>query len=81
MRQQEKCLSLEPRRGIFCKTQEAQAGCQINPIDVNFHIQKSLEVFDKNSADKIQFKKGKEIKLSPLMLESNASNLNQNAIF
>ena len=29
------------------------AGCQINPIDVNFHLQKSLEIFDKNSADKI----------------------------
>ena len=23
------------------------AGCQINPIDVNFHLQKSLETFDK----------------------------------
>ena len=32
------------------------AGCQINPIDVNFHLQKSLEIFDKNSADKIQSK-------------------------
>ena len=21
--------------------------CQINPIDVNFHLQKSLEIFDK----------------------------------
>ena len=29
-------------------------GCQINPIDVNFHLQKSLDIFDKNSADKIQ---------------------------
>ena len=28
-------------------------GGQINPISVNFHIQKSLEIFDKNSADKI----------------------------
>ena len=33
------------------------AGCQINPIDVNFHLQKSLEIFDKNSADKIWSKK------------------------
>ena len=32
------------------------AGWQINPIDVNFHLQKSLEVFDNNSADKIQSK-------------------------
>ena len=30
------------------------AGCQINLIDVNFHLQKSLEIFDENSADKIQ---------------------------
>ena len=30
------------------------AVCQINPIDVNFHLQKSLEIFDTNSADKIQ---------------------------
>ena len=34
---------------------------QINPIDVNFHLQKSFEFFDKNSAEK------KEIKVSPLM--------------
>ena len=43
------------------------AGCQINPIDVNFHLQKSLEIFDKKSADKILSKKDKEIKVSPLM--------------
>ena len=30
------------------------AGCQIDPIDVNFHLQKSLEIFETNSADKIQ---------------------------
>ena len=30
------------------------AGCQIIPIDLNFHLQKYLEIFDKNSADKIQ---------------------------
>ena len=29
------------------------AECQINLIDVNFQLQKSLENFDKNSADKI----------------------------
>jgi hypothetical protein len=43
------------------------AGCQINSIEVNFHLHKSLEFFDKNSADKIWSKKDKEIKLSPLM--------------
>ena len=30
------------------------AGCQINTIDLNFFLQKSLEIFDTNSADKIQ---------------------------
>ena len=39
----------------------ALAGCQINPIDVNFHLQKRLEIFDKNSADKIWFKKDKGV--------------------
>jgi hypothetical protein len=34
------------------------APCQINPIDVNFHIQK---VFEKKSADKIWSKKDKGI--------------------
>ena len=32
------------------------AGGQINPIDVNFYLQKHLEIFDKKSADKIQSK-------------------------
>ena len=36
------------------------AGCLINPKDVNFHHQKSLEIFDKNSADLTQ--KGQEDK-------------------
>ena len=31
----------------------------INPIDVSFHLQKSLKIFDKNSADKIWAKKDK----------------------
>ena len=39
----------------------SSAGYQINPIDVNFHLQKSLEIFDKNSADKIWSKKDKEV--------------------
>ena len=30
------------------------AECQIDLIYVNFHLQKSLEIFDTNSADKIQ---------------------------
>ena len=43
------------------------AGCQINPIDVNFHLQKSLEIFDTNSADKIQSQNYKELKAPCLM--------------
>ena len=43
------------------------AGCQINPIDVNFHLQKSLEIFDKDSADKIWSKKDKGWKVPSLM--------------
>ena len=37
------------------------AGCQINPIDVNFQLQKRLEIFDKNSADKIWSRKNKGV--------------------
>ena len=37
------------------------AGCQINPIDVNFPLQKSLEISGKNSADKIWSKKDKGV--------------------
>ena len=33
------------------------AGCQINLIDVNFQIQKCLEIFDKKSAAKNQIQK------------------------
>ena len=32
------------------------AGCQIIPIDLNCHLQICLDIFDKNSADKIQSK-------------------------
>ena len=37
------------------------AGCQINLIDVNFHLQKSLEIFDENSVDKNWSKKGRGV--------------------
>ena len=36
-------------------------GCQINPIDVNFNLKKSFEIFDQNSADKIWSKKDKGV--------------------
>ena len=51
---QEKCLSLDPPRGNFYKTQRAWQGVKIcNPIVVNFYLQKSWENFEKKSADKI----------------------------
>ena len=37
------------------------AGCQINPINVNFYLQKSFEIFDTNSADKIQSQRGVKV--------------------
>ena len=39
-------------------------GGQINTIDVNFHLKKSLEIFETKSADKIQsqnYKGGKSV--------------------
>ena len=42
------------------------AGCQINPIDVNFYLQIFLEISDKNSADKIWSKKDKGVESSAL---------------
>ena len=39
-------------------------GCQNNLIDVNFHLQQSLEIFEKNSADKIWSNKFKKLKIS-----------------
>ena len=43
------------------------ADCQNNPIDVNFHLQKSLEIFDKKSADKFWSKKERGWKVPSLM--------------
>ena len=43
------------------------SGCQIKPIDVNFHIQKSFEIFGKNSADKVWSKKDRGWKVPYLM--------------
>ena len=62
---QEKCSPLEPPRDKFCKAQWAGQVVKINPIDVNFHLQKSLEIFEKNSADKIWSNKDKKIKMPP----------------
>ena len=43
------------------------AGCQINPICVNFHLQKRVEIFDTNSANKIQSQNYKGVKVPCLM--------------
>ena len=40
----EKCSSLAPPMGMFYVLLDSMSftGCQINPIDVNFHLQKCL---------------------------------------
>ena len=43
------------------------AGCQIDLIDVNFRLQKSFEIFDTNSADKIKSQNYKGVKVTCLM--------------
>ena len=49
---QDKCSFLVPPRGTFWDSMSL-SGCQINTIDVNFYLQKYLEIFYGNSADKI----------------------------
>ena len=39
------------------------AGFQNNPIDLNFPLQKSLEIIEKNSADKIWSNKNIRVKV------------------
>ena len=39
----------------------SSSGCQINPIDVNFHLQEIFEFFDKNSAAKNLIQKGQGV--------------------
>ena len=45
----------------------SSAGCQTNLIDVNFHIQKSLEIFDKIFSWQNLIQKGQGDKSIPLM--------------
>ena len=52
-------LIFRASKGQLLKDSMSWAGCQNNPIDVNFHLQKSLEIFEKNSADKIWSNKDK----------------------
>ena len=52
------------------------AGFQIIPIDLNFHLQKCLEIFDQNSADKIWSIKDKGWKGPSLMpITVNSKNI------
>ena len=47
-------------------------GCQIISIDLNFYLQKYLEIFDENSAEKIQSKNYKGVNppcLMPIRVE------------
>ena len=46
-------------------------GFQINPIGVNFYLQKSLEIFDKNSATKIRSKKDKVVESALMPIRVN----------
>ena len=43
----------------------SSTGCQINPIDVNFHLQKSLEFVEKNLSRKNLNRKGQGDKSIP----------------
>ena len=46
------------------------AGCQIILIDLNFQLQKCLEIFDKKSADKIQSKKYPDLSIKKTHLSN-----------
>ena len=52
-------LIFKPPSGIFYKTHWAYQGVKFNQIDVDNHLQKSLDFFDKNSAEEIWSKKYK----------------------
>ena len=42
---------------IGMRYESSLAGCQIIVIDLNFYLQKCMEIFDKDSADKNAFAK------------------------
>ena len=48
---------------MFYKTRWAWQGVQLAEM-INFHLQKSLEIFDENSADKIWSKKDKGVEIA-----------------
>ena len=47
-----KVLIFRATKGHLLLDSMSLSGCQINPIDVNFHIQISLEIFGKKSDEK-----------------------------
>ena len=53
--------------GSLFKSQVQHIAFSIRLIDVIFHLQKSLEIFDKQSVDKIWSKKNKGWKMPSLM--------------
>ena len=75
LREQEKCSSFAPPRSTFYKTQWAWQGVKLTRLMSIFtYHQKSLEIFEKNSADKIWSKKDKRIKVSPPVPNKRANN-------
>ena len=60
-----KMLIFRAPKGQLLLDSMSWPGCQNNQIDVNFYLQKSWEIFEKKSADKIWSKKDKGIKVSP----------------
>ena len=63
---QDKYSSLAPPMGILLSYSMSLTGCQINPIDVNFH-KKVWKFFIKIQLTSFDPKKDKEIKVSPFM--------------
>jgi hypothetical protein len=45
-----KILIFSATYGHFLRDTMSSKVCQIKPIDANFHLKKSTEIFDKNSA-------------------------------
>ena len=64
---QKNCFIFSGCKGIFLKIQWAWQDVKLTWLISIFTWQKSLVVFDKNLADKIQFKKDKGIKVPSLM--------------
>ena len=69
-----KMLNLHHLAAFFIRLNEL-GKVSIKKIVVNFHLEKSLEIFDKNSADKIASKMVKEIKVAHFMLSKLKHNM------